>query len=233
MSLLSNAVIVAFTALLTLIRADSLIPVSSDSYAYQRGNPSSNVVVEFYLDLGCSGCRSSWSMHSKVYEEYADRVNFLYHLYPMPIHQAGFTLSQAAQTVDYFGDEGAVFNFMDLAMKNQPTIYNDQIANMTYNQVVDLIGSWAMEGTGVTSDEYYTGMNTSTDVGNAMEMNVHYAWKFGALHDIFQLPSEYINGVWVTNLNTLKDWETTLDSLLVQQQAGKVTKAKLVKKASN
>lgn len=202
------------TTLLAAVLGDSLIPLSANGYAYQRGNRDSNVVVEFYFDLTCSGCRDSWPILTRVYEEYGDRVNFLYHVYPLAIHNAGFLLSQAAQVVNYYGDEGAIWTFMDTAMKNQPQVYNSQVANMSYNDITNLVSSWATEGTGVTAEEYFEGMNTSTSVGSTMQMNVHYGWKFGALHSVFQTPSEVVNGLFVTDVNTLQDWEAILDPLL-------------------
>ena len=38
----------------------SLIPLSSTSNAFQRGNKGSNVIVEFFIDLTCSACLNSW-----------------------------------------------------------------------------------------------------------------------------------------------------------------------------
>ena len=209
--------VIALMAILGVALSDSLIPLSPNGYAYSRGNPASNVVVEFFYDLTCSGCRDSWPVLTNVYEQYKDKVNFLYHVYPLAIHNAGFLLTQAAQTVNYFGPEGAIFTFMDTAMKNQPQIYNSQISNLSYNQVVDLVSSWAVDGTGITLDQYYEGMNSSTTVGSQMQMNSHYGWKYGALQSVYQTPSEMVNGLFVTDVQTLKQWEAIIDPLLAGQ----------------
>ena len=73
---------------------ESLIPLSSSSYAYKIGNPSSNVVVEFFIDLGCSSCLEAWPTLQKLVQNYKDRVNFLYRVFPLPYHQQAFILSK-------------------------------------------------------------------------------------------------------------------------------------------
>lgn len=76
------------------IVAESLIPLSPSSYSYKIGNPASNVIVEFFLDLGCSACLQSWPTLQKLVENYKDRVLFLYRVFPLPYHQQAFILSK-------------------------------------------------------------------------------------------------------------------------------------------
>ena len=74
--------------------AESLIPLSSSGYSYKIGYPASNVVVEFFLDLGCSACLQSWPTLQKLVENYKERVLFLYRVFPLPYHQQAFILSK-------------------------------------------------------------------------------------------------------------------------------------------
>lgn len=41
----------------------------------------------------------------------------------------------------------------------QGNFYNSATADMTYNQVVDLVGRLVTSSTNVTIDQFYTGMN--------------------------------------------------------------------------
>jgi len=57
------------------IVAESLIPLSPSSYSYKIGNPASNVIVEFFLDLGCSACLQSWPTLQKLVENYVSSIS--------------------------------------------------------------------------------------------------------------------------------------------------------------
>ena len=73
---------------------------------------------------------------------------FRFHVFPLPYHQQAFLLSKAAETVDFLGDsKSSVFTYMDIVFANQDQIYTSSTADMTYNQVVDLIMPWATNGT--------------------------------------------------------------------------------------
>ena len=194
--------------------ADSLIPLPKSEYAFVRGNLSSTVTVDLVIDLGCSSCLNTWPTLTELYGIYKDQVKFLYRVFPLPYHQQSFILAKAAQTVNYFGHKYAVFKFMDTAYENQPLIYNSATADTTYNQVVSLVSSWATEGTGLTADEYFIGMNSSNAVGSTIEMSARYVWKNACLKSAFATPLYSINGVAVQGIDTIEDWQATLDPLL-------------------
>lgn len=195
-------------------QVESFIPLSKDGHAFHRGNTSALTTVEYFIDLSCSACRDEWETLTSVYQAYKDKVHFLYRVFPLPYHQQGFILAKAAQVVQYYGEKDAVFTFFDTAYAKQPAIYNAATADMTYNQVVQLVSSWATAGTGVTDDQYYTGMNSSTTVGNTNEMNARYMWKYITLQGVYATPSFNIDGLKVGGLNTFDDWKATLDPLV-------------------
>jgi len=74
--------------------AVSLIPLSPSSYSYSIGHHASNVIVEFFIDLGCSACLQEWPTLQKLVENYKDRVLFMYRVFPLPYHQQAFILSK-------------------------------------------------------------------------------------------------------------------------------------------
>lgn len=204
----------------------SLIPLSATANAYQRGNAASNIVVEYVIDLTCSSCLDEWDTLNKVVDVYGSQVNFLYRVFPLPYHQQGFIVSKAAALVDYYSSDGsndAVFTFMDTAFANQDQIYNSATADMTYNDVVKMVGTWAINGTGVSALQYAEGMNfvggaTNSDAATTIEMNTRYMFKYGGLHQSFATPLFSINGVSVMNLDTFEQWAATLDPLLAQSE---------------
>ena len=74
----------------------SPIPLSAASNGFTRGSASSSVTVNFWIDLGCSDCLSSWPLLNDVYEAYKGDVKFVYHLMPLPYHQFAFMLAKSA-----------------------------------------------------------------------------------------------------------------------------------------
>ena len=206
---------VFFSCLLQLVssqKAETLIPLSANSYGFHAGSASSSIIVEFNIDLGCSSCLDSWPTMKQVQEIYASSVHFIYRIFPLPYHQQAFILSKAANCVNFFSPD-AIFKFMDTCFDNQAEIYNSATADMSYNDVVALVEPWAVSA-GITSEQYYEGMNTSTTNGNAIEMNARYMFKYATLHDIYATPMYIINGEKVMGLNSYETWAATLDSLL-------------------
>jgi thiol-disulfide isomerase/thioredoxin len=197
---------------LGLVQSD--IPLSPNGYSFGRGSPSSNVVVDLYIDLTCSACLDSWPVLQEVAQAYDRSVNFRYRLLPLPYHQQAFILSKAANCVQYYNPGVAVFNFMDVAYANQAQIYTSTTANMTYNQVVDLVGAWAQSAGGISASQYAEGMNSSTSAGNTIEMNARYMFKFSALAEVYGTPMYAINGVRTSGLDSVDAWKRTLSPLI-------------------
>ena len=196
-------------------QANSMIPLSKDGHAYHRGNTSALTTVEYFIDLTCSACLDSWPTLTQVYNAYKDKVHFEYRVFPLPYHQQGFIVAKAAQVVYMLGSNtDAVFTFFDTAYANQAEIYNSATADMTYNDVVKLVSSWATLDTGLTSDQYYTGMDSSTVIGNQCEMNTRYMWKYNCIQGVFATPLFNIDGLKVGGLNTFADWQAALDPLV-------------------
>jgi hypothetical protein len=194
--------------------ANSMIPLSSTSFSFPRGSLST-VVVDLYIDLACSETQSVWSQLKDVVKTFEHDVLFNFHLFPLPYHQQAFILSKAAHVVGYNVGLESVFTFFDTCFALQDKIYNDATADMTYNQVVNLVGTWAVNGTGLTWDQYAEGMNKQTTVGQNLEMQARYMWKYSALHDVFGTPLYYIGGVFVVEgLETYDDWVEALTPLV-------------------
>jgi hypothetical protein len=142
-------------------------------------------------------------------------VHFEYRNFPLPYHQQGFILAKAAQVVKAYGSNSeSLFTFFDTVFTNQAAIWNANTVDKTYNQVVSLVEDWAITNTGVTSSQYYNGMNSSTTIGSQCEMNARYMWKYNTIQGIFATPLFQIDGLKVGNLNTIDDWKAVLEPLV-------------------
>jgi protein-disulfide isomerase len=205
---------VALVVLSSTHAALTMIPLDKNDYAFHRGNLESKVNVEMYIDLTCSSCLESWPTLTQVYETYKSSVHFYYRLFPLPYHQQGFIVNKAAHLVNYYGDRDAVFTFFDTCFANQAAIYNSATYDSTYRQVVDIVSNWAINNTGVTKEQYSTGMNSSFPAGQQIEMATRYMWKYTTIHGMFATPTFMINGLAAGELDTFEDWQTTLDPLI-------------------
>lgn len=188
---------------------ETAIPLSKDGWAFHRGNLAALTTVDLYIDLTCSSCRDSWPTLTRVYNSYKDKVHFKYHVFPLPYHQQAFITAKAAQVVSAYGTPDAVFTYFDTCYAKQPAIYNSATADMTYNEVVKLVGDWATTDTGVTSDQYYAGMSNST-----YEMNARYQWKYTTLQGVYATPFTAIDGLKAMGLDTFADWQAALNPLV-------------------
>lgn len=194
------------------------IPISRVDYSFPLGNPSSLVTVEFTIDLGCSNCLESWPTLSEVVDMYKDDVHFKIRILPLPYHQQAFLLSKGASTVFYYKGDRAAIDYMNSIMENQPMFYNSATASMTYNDVLKMVASSACNGTGLTSEEFYEGMDPRTTAGNTIEMFTRYEWKYSVVHGQYGTPMYQINGLVVEGLETVHQWSEALDPLVKTQR---------------
>lgn len=194
------------------------IPISRVDYAYPLGNPSSLVTVEFTIDLGCSDCMNAWPMLSEVVDMYKEEVMFKIRIMPLPYHQQSFLLSKGASTVFYYKGDRAAIDFMNNIMENQSMFYNSATADMTYNEVLKMVAVAACNGTDLTSEEFYEGMDARTTAGNTIEMFTRYEWKYSVVHGQYGTPMFQINGLIVEGLQTVHQWSEALDPLVKTQK---------------
>lgn len=68
-----------------------------------RGKEDSSVVLVEYADLQCPGCATMMPKISKLYEQYGDRVAFIFRNYPISGHQNARAASAAAESAGLQG----------------------------------------------------------------------------------------------------------------------------------
>lgn len=70
---------------------------------HYRGAEDAKVILVEYADLQCPGCASMMPKVSKLYEEYGDRVGFIFRSYPITGHQNARSASAAAEAAGFQG----------------------------------------------------------------------------------------------------------------------------------
>ena len=81
-----------------------------------RGNADSPVVVVEYADFQCPGCSTTHPQITTLYEEYGDRVAFVFRHFPLSGHQNARAASSAAEAA---GLQGYFFEMADALYANQ------------------------------------------------------------------------------------------------------------------
>ena len=64
---------------------------------HYRGKENASVIIVEYADLQCPGCATMMPKMSKLYEQYGDRVGFIFRSYPISGHQNARSASAAAE----------------------------------------------------------------------------------------------------------------------------------------
>ncbi len=97
-------------------------------------------------------------------------------------------VAQAVQVVNVYGTNAeSVFTFLDTAFDKQSAIVGTTTNAMSYDDVVKLVSDWATYNTGVTSANYYTGMDTTTTVGSQCSVDARNTWKYIALQGSIEI----------------------------------------------
>ncbi len=68
-----------------------------------RGKTDSKVTLIEYADLQCPGCASAMTTVNSIYEEYGDRVAFVFRNFPIQGHQNARAASAAAESAGFQG----------------------------------------------------------------------------------------------------------------------------------
>jgi protein-disulfide isomerase len=192
----------------------SPIPLSKTSNSFTRGDLSSPITVDFWIDLACSDTMNNWPIYQEVYAQYESKVKFAYHLFPLPYHQFAFLLNKSANVVSLASkDADDVFRFFDASFEpeNQAKVYNSATGDVTYNMMLQTVGQMVTNATSLDLDKYLDEMANNEDA----EMNTRYGWKEAAMKSVIGSPITWINQVPVDGLESIEDWNAALDSMLM------------------
>ena len=81
-----------------------------------RGKRDSKVVVVEYADPQCPGCASVTPLVDEIYEEYGDKVAFVYRHYPLSYHK---NAEAAVAAIEAAGEQGYFWEMLAAVFANQ------------------------------------------------------------------------------------------------------------------
>jgi protein-disulfide isomerase len=203
----------------TLSASAQLIPIPQGGYpafkfsgtggSYDR----SPIIIDFYFDLMCPGCKAMWANFQPVMEHYGDQMVVLVHVFPLPYHYNAFLAAIGAQYLwseqvangTYSTDP--VFDWIQLVFDNQDQLGGEAAADLSQNDVIKLMSGIAHKAGLASASNFTEGLNDPTNNGNARVM-----WKAACQNGVTGTPSSWVNGALTAAEDSwgLKEWKQLL-----------------------
>lgn len=114
------------------------------------------------------------------------------HVFPLPYHQMSFLANEGAWVLGELsggGDDKALC-WMNSCWKNQESWGNGATANMSFTDVVGLMGKAAESECGYKADEFKNAIESG-----AVNEDTRVSWKFGCARGVAGTPTFFLNGV--------------------------------------
>lgn len=150
-----------------------------------RGNEESKIVLVEYADLQCPGCASMMPKISKLYEQYGDRIAFVYRNYPLQGHQ---NARAAAAAVEAAAKQGYYWQMIESLYDNR----NDWINIFDTEKRTNVFASNFMTVSKGAGDEskFRSDLNDQN-----IQKKIDFDKKLGSKKDsVSETPSFYIDG---------------------------------------
>ena len=184
-----------------------------------RGNKDAKVILVEYADLQCPGCASAMPNIHKLFEEYGDRVAFIYRNFPISGHQNARAAAAAAESAAF---QGYYWEMVETIYANRAE-WISETGNSRTEVFVDLFKDIAPEG---DVDKF------KSDMGNRdIEKKINFDYSLGREVDKVQAtPAFFINGeaVNVSDAETQDELKELVEKLINKalKEAGEETGAK-------
>lgn len=184
-----------------------------------RGKEDSKVVLVEYADLQCPGCAAAMPNIHKIYEDYGDRVAFIFRNYPVSGHQNARAAAAAAESA---GFQGYFWEMIETIYANRADWISESGSSRTA-AFVSLFKDIAPEG---DVEKFEKDMNNS-----AIETKISFDQRLGREVDkINATPAFLVNGraIDVSKAETQEDLKKQIEALLNEELAkvGEKTGAK-------
>ena len=148
-----------------------------------RGKKDSKVVVVEYADMSCPGCANMMPRMEKIYEEYKDKVAFVYRHYPLKDH---VNARPAAAAVESAAMQGYFWEMLSATFENRADwlLENDPART---NAFVNIFKKVAPNG---DMQKFRDNLSNSK-----IEKKINFDYNLGKVKSsVNATPSVYING---------------------------------------
>lgn len=149
-----------------------------------RGKKDSPVVMVEYTDMQCSGCASALPTMKEIYDEYEDRVAFVFRNFPISGHQNARAAAAAAESA---GMQGYYWEMIDALYTNQASWYSLTGAKRT-EEFVSLFQQVVPDG---DAEAFRTNMSDER-----IEKKISFDYALGSkVQKVNETPSFFVNGI--------------------------------------
>ncbi len=149
-----------------------------------RGNAESKVVLVEYADLQCPGCAGIMSVLGTIYDEYKDRVAFVYRHYPLSFHELA---EPAAKAVEAASKQGYFWESLTYLFSVRASWVGEEDAKTISNLLTSYLTS---KYDTFNVDNYYASLNDE-----AISKKIAFDYKIGKEKSyISATPSLFVNG---------------------------------------
>lgn len=164
-----------------------------------RGKRDSRVLVVEYADPQCPGCATMMPKMDAIYEEYKDRVAFVYRHYPITGHQNAVS---AAVAIEAAGKQGYFWEMLSAVFNNR--------SDWVYESGSDLADAYVEIFEGVAGKKGDS-EQFREDLGNSeLKKKVNNDKKLGQEDEISATPTIIVNGEQIDFYSGYSDPKTTI-----------------------
>lgn len=173
---------------------DELQPREND---WTQGNPDADVVIVKYSDFQCPACRIYASMDDRFSKEMGDDVLFVFRYFPLQSFSHSFLAARYAEAA---GRQGEFWRMHDLIYINQQRWSNGN-AESIFRQFADSID---LDMEQLDADLQDPGL----------EERINADYESGVSLGVNSVPTIYINGDKVQNINSMEAYRDLIESYL-------------------
>ena len=180
----------------------TIIPARDDNGRipdHVRGKTNSKVIVIEYADMQCPGCGAMMPRMTAVYQEYKDRVAFVFRHYPIKSHSKAMPAAIAAEAA---GQQGYFWEMTEALYASQATWTNTPDSSLNSN-FVSVFKQIAPKGNVEKFTKDLNNANLKTKIQFDAMLGGEYA-------DIPGTPSIYVNGTLIDDFTTYDSYINTL-----------------------
>ena len=197
---------------------DSTKIIAADDNNGNIGDHAKVIVVE-YADLQCPGCAAAMPNIHKLYEQYGDRVAFLYRNFPISGHQNARAAAAAAESA---GFQNHYWDMVETIYANRADWISESGSSRTA-VFVSLFKDIAPDGDVAKFEK---------DMGDAkIETKINFDYSMGREVDkVTATPAFYVNGraIDVSSADTQEDLKKLIETTINEElkKAGEKTGVK-------
>jgi protein-disulfide isomerase len=190
-------------------------PIPTSNWTRSFGDPGAPIFFNAFIDYQCPDSKEAWPVLNQLYAHYgASNMYFVVNVFPLPYHHNAVFASQAAiLTANLTNNPATYWDMANILFDKQDQWGDVATQNMTALQVIELLGTFAVDCCGVTLTDFVNSMGWVSP----SNMEARHLFSYGASLGIYGTPQYRVNNVFVPAADQswgLEKWIRFLDPLL-------------------